>query len=105
MCDESPPIACSLDADDLRRRLEEIAALGRESLTRRFRAGDTQILGFRPDPSTRRRLERIVAAESQCCPFLDLTLAEEGDELVLRISAPADGAAVAAELAPAFGVL
>lgn len=103
MNDESPPIACSLGADDLRRRLDEIAAIGGESLIGGGPVGDAQVLRFRRDPATRRRLEEIVEAESKCCAFLDLDLGEEGEHLVLRISAPGDGAAVAAELARAFG--
>lgn len=105
MNDESPPIACSLGADDLRRRLAEIAALGNECLRGRTTEGDAQVLRFHPDPSTRRRLEQIVAAESECCAFLDLDLRQEGDELVLTISAPADAALVAADLAQAFANL
>jgi hypothetical protein len=101
--DESLPVVCSLGADDLRRRLEEIAALGRESLTGRDADAETQTLRFRRGPATRGRLEGIVAAESDCCPFLEFDLGEEGDELVLKIGAPQEGAAVAAELARAFG--
>lgn len=59
-------------------------------------------LRFRSDPKTRRRLEEIVAAEAQCCSFLDLKLTERGDELVLTLTAPDGGQAVADELAAAF---
>lgn len=103
MDDERLPVVCSLGADDLRRRLDEIAALGGESLVGGHADGDTQVLRFRRDPATRQRLEEIVAAESKCCAFLDLDLGEDGEALVLRISAPGDGATVAAELARAFG--
>lgn len=97
------PIACSLGACDLRRRLDEIAALGRESLRSRSADGDRQILRFRADPATQQRLGEIVAAEARCCAFLDLDLTQEGDELVLRIAAPANQLAVADALALAFG--
>ena len=50
----------------------------------------------------RRQLEEIVAAESECCPFLELALAEEGDELVLSIAAPENAQEIADELAEAF---
>lgn len=103
MTDGSLPIACSLGADDLRRRLDEIAALGAKSLISRDTDGYGHFLRFRSDPATRRHLETIIAAESKCCAFLDLDLAEAGEELALRISAPADGAPVARELALAFG--
>jgi len=100
---DSLPIACSLGADDLRRRLEEIAAVGAESLLDRDGDGEARVLRFRGDAETRRRLERIVAAESECCAFLDLRLVEDGDELTLRIDAPAGGAEAADALALAFG--
>jgi hypothetical protein len=102
MTDELP-IACSLEASALRRRLEEIAAAGAESLTSRSAEGDTHSLRFRSDPATRRRLERIVAAEAECCAFLDLDLRSDGGELVLTIAAPPDGQPVAEQLALAFG--
>jgi hypothetical protein len=101
---ESLPIACSLDAEDLRRRLSEIAAVGAESLFARDSDGPRHTLRFRSDPQTRRRLERIVAAEAECCSFLDLTLVEQKGELVLTVEAPEDERAVADGLADAFGM-
>jgi hypothetical protein len=100
---DSPPVACSLGADALGRRLAQIAALGSESLLSRSSKGETRVLRFRSDPQTRRRLEEIVAAEARCCPFLDLDITDEGDELALRITAPRDAAPLADELSLAFG--
>ena len=96
------PIACSLNAGELRERLDQIAAIGAERLTGRRSEDGRHLLRFRPDPSIRRRLEEIVAAESECCSFLDLDLREEGQQLVLEIAAPADAEPVAEELALAF---
>jgi hypothetical protein len=101
MTDEIP-IACSLDAADLQRRLEEISKLGAESLVARETGGDRHLLRFRNDAVTRARLEAIVAAETQCCAFLDLSLAHDGDELVLSIVAPDGAQPIAAQLANAF---
>jgi hypothetical protein len=95
------PIVCSLGASDLRQRLDEIAEVGAESLIERT-DGARHLLRFRSDPETRRRLEAIVAAEAKCCSFLDLSLEEQGGELVLTVSAPQDGQPVAEELAAAF---
>ncbi len=99
---ERIPIACSLDASDLRQRLDEIAAVGADSLIERSAEGERHLLRFRSDLNTRRRLESIVAAEAKCCSFLDLSLEEQGGELVLTVSAPKDGQPVADELAAAF---
>jgi len=100
---EDTPVVCSLGAADLRRRLAAIAAVGAESLIDRSTEGGRHRLRFHADTGTRRRLQDIVAAEAECCAFLDLSLSEEGADLVLSIAAPADGQAVADELARAFG--
>lgn len=99
---EALPIACSLGAGDLKQRLADVAAIGEEGLIGQEVNGGTHLLRFRFDVGTRRRLEGIVAAEAECCSFLDLTLEERGGELILSIAAPDDGQLVADELAAAF---
>ena len=103
MTNEETPAACSLDASRLERRLAAIAEVGAESLTSREIDGEGRhLLRFRPLAGTRYRLEQIVAAEAECCSFLDLHLSEEGGALVLSIAAPANGGSVADGLAEAF---
>ncbi len=59
-------------------------------------------LRFRPDPEIRERVDAIVAAESECCAFLDFEV-EHGDEAtVLTISAPNGGAEMVHELVAAL---
>ena len=99
---DSNPIACTLGESDLRQRLDEIAALGREALIAQEESGGIHTLRFRRDDETRRRLEQIVAAESRCCSFLDLSLVERDGELILSLDAPIEGRPVADELARAF---
>ncbi len=99
---DPPPIACSLGAGELRRRLEEIAAVGADSLKSRSSDGEATTLRFRSDPTTLRRLREIVAAEEQCCAFLDFDLRSDGEELILTIAAPPAGRPVAEQLADAF---
>lgn len=98
------PVACSLDATDLEQRLTAIAAVGADSLIAREVDDGRHLLRFRADSATRRRLEEVVAAEAQCCAFLDLGLASEDGELLLSIAAPNDAQAVADGLAAAFGL-
>lgn len=102
MTHDNPPVACSLDASGLERRLAAIGEVGARSLVSHAVDGDSHLLRFQAGSATRRRLEEIAAAEAECCPFLDLSLSEEGDELVLSISAPEEALAVAAQLAEAF---
>jgi hypothetical protein len=60
------------------------------------------VLSFRPDPSLRERLEAVVAAESECCAFLDFEVEHGDDATVLTISAPNGGAEMVHELAAAL---
>jgi hypothetical protein len=99
---DTTPVACSLGAGDLTRRLAAIAEIGADSLIGRGVEGSRHLLRFRADALTRARLEEIVAAEAECCSFLDLSLGEDAGELVLSIAAPADGRPIADELAGAF---
>ena len=99
--EENPP-TCSLNSPDLQQRLAAIAEIGSNSLISRESQGDRHLLRFRAGGDTHRRLEAIVVAEAECCSFLDLTLIEESDELVLAIAAPADAQALADGLATAF---
>ncbi len=96
------PIACTLGASDLSQRLDEVAALGADSLIGHEAADGVHTLRFRPDARTRCRLDEIVAAEAQCCSFLDLNVSERDGELILTIAAPEPGKPVAKELALAF---
>jgi hypothetical protein len=99
---DGSPIACSLGSGDLQRRLGEIAKLGSKRLVAHEVEGGRHLLRFRESAQTRRRLEAIIAAESECCSFLDLSLTEDDGELLLSITAPEDAQPIADQLAAAF---
>ena len=91
-------IACALDPTSLRERLAELGSIGTAALlSRRGRE-----LRFRADPDVRDRLEAAIAAEAKCCPFLELSLTQAGETLVLRIDAAPEALPIADELAAAF---
>jgi hypothetical protein len=92
------PIACSLDATALPVREAELARLGGSLISVTSPNGAPVVLRFKPDPGTRAELDRIVAAEAECCPFLQMTV-REGEALELTIDGPDDAAPVIAELA------
>ena len=85
-------IACSLNATQLADRREEMRAV--------TLLGATVQLRFAAD--ARARVQRIVDAESECCPFLTMRLADEPEALVLTVDAPKGGEAVLAGLLEAF---
>ena len=97
--DSNEPIACTLSAADLSARLAEMKRLGQDALLS-VEGADT--LRFRADTQTRTRLEAIVAAEAECCPFLDMELRERAGALVLEIRAPQGAEPVVADLVSAF---
>lgn len=96
------PIACTLGENDLRRRLEEIAALGADSLIDHESKDGVHSLRFRRDDRTRDQLAEIAAAEARCCSFLDLSVSERDGNLMLTIAATEGGEPVAQALALAF---
>jgi hypothetical protein len=96
------PIACTLSATDLNARGAELRALGDDGLLSLDQRDQSAVLRFRADPDIRARVEAAVAAESECCAFLDFRLEDEDEATVLTISAPNGGAEVARELAATF---
>jgi hypothetical protein len=96
------PIACSLGGDELERRLATAAETGADSLISHETKDNRHLLRFQASTAARRKLDGIVTAEAECCSFLDLSLSEEGSQLVLSIAAPANARAFADELAAAF---
>lgn len=96
------PIACSLSAAELPARLAEIAAVGRASLLETQASGRHARLRFAPEPGVRERLGAIVAAESECCAFLTMRLADEPGATTLTIEGPEGAEPVLAELVQAF---
>jgi hypothetical protein len=96
------PIACTLDRAQMRQRGEDIRTLGRAALTTVERGERHVVLRFRPDPEIRRQVEQLVAAESECCAFLDFMITHERDATAVTIVSPPEGAPVMHELADRF---
>ncbi len=93
-----PPPACSLSSDDARTRQAEWSALlARAALTRAPVAGGMRVV-LKPLPGVRSELERLVAAERDCCPFLELAVDRSDAGLVLTVTAPADAEPIVQEL-------
>jgi hypothetical protein len=97
------PIACSLDATALPERLAEIGDLGRDALTDVQLDATRARLRFAAGAGIRSRVEAVVAAESECCAFLQMGVGDEPDAVVLTMQSPADAELVLGELVAAFG--
>lgn len=96
------PIACSLSAGDLSTRLRQMADLGRAALVDVRHEQTRAELRFAAGAGVRDRVEGIVAAESQCCAFLAMTVTDEPDTVVVTIEAPDGAELVLAQLVDAF---
>ena len=83
---QGQPIACCLGASDYRMRIAWIEDLTRRALQRHVRDDLTLRLFYAPAASA--EVERLVALERVCCPFLRFDLAEEDGALRLTVSAP-----------------
>jgi hypothetical protein len=85
------PAACSLSATDARTRKADWQRLiERAVVTRTPVEGGTRV-ALAPLDGVRAELERLVAAERECCPFLDFELDEADGVLAVTIPAEADG--------------
>ena len=100
---EELPIACSLSAAEFPARLAQIEALGRDALVDARVAGTRAELRFVAAPEVRERVERFAEAESRCCAFLSLRVADAPDAVLLTVDAPPDAVGVLGAFVAAFG--
>jgi len=88
------PIACTLSVGDYRKRFAHIAELARDAL--RSYERNELALQLRYDAAAADRVNEMVSRERECCAFLTFELRQEGEEIVVSISAPEE-ARIAAE--------
>ncbi len=84
-------IACSLDAGDYRKRLDEWKSLLASAEAREDLNGGVRFL-FRSDLTE--RVRALAAAEHECCSFLRFGLADANDSLELTVETDESNAAV-----------
>ena len=80
-------IACRLDPDGRAVRREEWAAI-RGARTGQKRTATTLVTTWRGDEHVQAEVERLVAAERECCPFLGLELTIRDGSVTLVTSFP-----------------
>jgi hypothetical protein len=97
------PIACTLDAGDLESREAEWAAVGSRLISIERSASGSAVLSFAAGAETKAELERLVAAEAECCPFLELSVVD-GESLELTIDGPTEAAPVIDQLVDSLNV-
>jgi hypothetical protein len=86
--DAELPLACSLDGEQASARAERWRRLGERSLLARDRTRDGVRIRFEGSDRVIDELRELVALERECCPFLELRLRSERQQIVLEIRGP-----------------
>ena len=94
------PIACTLSIGDYKQRLAEIAVLARDALRSHERDGLALRLKYAATAGD--RVKEMVEREQECCAFMNFKLQEEGEEILVTISAPEEARAAAETLFEQF---
>jgi hypothetical protein len=92
------PIACTLSADDYTRRRDDIARIAHEALRSREPIARGARLTFAASDKTERDLRTLIAAEAECCSFLNFELERDADVLRLDVTGPDAAQPIIAEL-------
>ena len=93
------PIACSLSKADLPERLADARTLGADALVGVEVRGSEARLRFRGEHE---RVEQLVAAETECCSFLEFSMHHAGENIELEILTPEGGEPVLRSLVAAI---
>jgi len=94
--DSAATIACSLTADAVGDREREWRELLSRALIRRTPASNGVRVELQPLPGVRGELDRLIAAETDCCPFMTMSIETAAASLALTVTAPPLAAAIAA---------
>jgi len=87
-----PLVACSLNGEDQRARLDAWVSLLASAASRaEVPAGMSYV--FRPASVFARRVRDLAAAEGACCTFLDFEIVEQSDEVRLTVTSHPTGQA------------
>jgi MerR family transcriptional regulator, copper efflux regulator len=96
--DQNAPVACSLSGADARTRQDEWSLLLGESCVRRTSVQGGMRVELRDSEGVRDALGRLVELERECCPFLALTVEDDGELVALTVTAPPEAQPIVAEL-------
>jgi hypothetical protein len=93
-------IACSLSSGEAKDRAQEWATLLERGGAELTPVTDGLRIALRHD-TVGAELDRLVAAECECCPFMSMQVERGDDVLTLTVTAPAEAQPLLAEL---FGI-
>jgi cobalamin biosynthesis protein CobT len=80
------PIACTLDAAEGGRRVDEWRRLADDFALARELHDGRLVVRYAPQADAAQRLAELVEAERRCCAFVDWRIESSGDELRLVVN-------------------
>lgn len=85
--DRPEPAGCSLNSDQVRERISAWQEVASYAMSRQVQA-DRIISIYPKDADVLRRLEELIAAEAECCSFLEFTIEERDDDTLVQLTFP-----------------
>ncbi len=86
----SPAVACSLNASELSSRVSRWQALAGVADPRVARTGRGLRIAFAAGPGVAAELAELADLERDCCAFATWSVRDDGDRLLLEVSAITD---------------
>jgi glycerol-3-phosphate dehydrogenase len=86
--DEAEILACRLNHDEQRDLMAAYASLGREHVLKFERERTHLVVTVSRSPASEAEIDRIVAIENECCPFMDIAVNRTAESLDLTYSGP-----------------
>ena len=94
------PVACTLNAADLKERVASIQMLTRNALVSFEQKGLALRLRYKPEAAT--QVRAMVAGEQQCCAFLQFEVRGDENGIEVFVTAPESARDAAGELGSQF---
>ena len=85
--EKTEPIACSLTESELTERMaswREVASRG----TSRYAEKGRIVSSYRRDERLLQQLRELIAAEAECCSFMQFNIEERPEEVVVELRVP-----------------
>lgn len=92
--DDGPvPVACALTSADLAAQSERWAQLARRAMTERAETAHGLRFSLRLESGAEEQLRKLVAVESECCPWADWRVETNDGQIVLDVHSTGAGVA------------
>jgi MerR family copper efflux transcriptional regulator len=94
-------LSCSLSGPELVSRIREWGQVASRAISRHVEKGRI-VSTYPPDQQLLQQLHRLIAAEAECCPFMQFNVKEGPDQVEVELRVPEDMSEV---LAIMFGLV